>query len=63
MATNRYSDGSDYKSRSDAAREQEEDRQYRREQERENRPAEEYLRNHPSASWAEAKYYSRKKAK
>jgi hypothetical protein len=63
MATNRYSDGSDYQSRSDAAREQEEERSYRREQERNDKPAENYLRSHPSASWAEAKYYSQRKQK
>ena len=52
---------SDYPSLDDVRKEQQEndrrEQQYRREESRIN----EYLSKHPSASWAEANYYSRKK--
>lgn len=52
---------SDYPTRNDVREEEQKndrrERQYRRDENRVN----DYLATHPSASWAEANYYSRKK--
>lgn len=60
MATNsRNQTGRDYQSWGEAARQQQEEERDRKEADRREDKAREYLRNHPSASWAEANYKTR----
>jgi hypothetical protein len=56
MATNYSPSGRDYQSWGEARRQQEEERRDRQDADRSEDKAKNYLRNHPSASWAEAVY-------
>ncbi len=60
MATNsRNQTGRDYQSWGEARRQQEEEQRDKQDSDQRERKAQEYLRNHPSASWAEANYKTR----
>lgn len=60
MATNaRNQNGRDYQSWGEARQEQEQERRDQQDRDRSEDKAREYLRNHPSASWAEATYKTR----
>lgn len=57
MATNaRNQSGRDYQSWGEARRQQDEEHRDQQERNRQEDKAYDYLRNHPSASWAEAVY-------
>lgn len=56
MATNKRNEGSDYQSWEDASREQRQNDRDSYYQSKQDEDANSYLKNHPSASWAEAKY-------
>ena len=56
MATNRSDNGDDYQSRSDAYQEQEKEKRSQEEYNREQDQVSDYLKHHPSASYAEARY-------
>lgn len=57
MATNsRNQSGRDYQSWGEARRQQDEDQRDEQDRNRSEDKARDYLRNHPSASWAEAIY-------
>ena len=57
MATNaRNQSGRDYQSWGEARRQQNEEQRNRQDVDRSEAKAQDYLRNHPSASWAEAVY-------
>ena len=61
MATNsRNQSGRDYQSWGEAQRQQNEEERDRQDRNRTDDKANEYLRDHPSASWAEAHYKTRK---
>ena len=61
MATNsRNQSGRDYQSWGDAQRQQNEEERDRQERNRSEDKVNDYLRNHPSASLAEASYKTRK---
>jgi len=60
MATNsRNQSGRDYQSWGEARRQQDEEKCEQQDRDRSEEKAREYLRNHPSASWAEATYKTR----
>ena len=57
MATNaRNQSGRDYQSWGEARRQQNEEQRDRQDADRSEAKAQDYLRNYPSASWAEAVY-------
>jgi hypothetical protein len=60
MATNWDYPGKDYPSKEDVRDMEREDRQREREYQRTQDRVDQYLKNHPSASYAEAEYKSRK---
>ena len=57
MATNsRNQSGRDYQSWGEARRQQDDEKRDQQDRDRSEEKAREYLRNHPSDSWAEAVY-------
>jgi hypothetical protein len=61
MATNgRNQSGRDYQSWGEARSQQNEERRDQEDHDRRERKINDYVRNHPSASWAEAEYNTRK---
>jgi len=61
MATNsRNQSGRDYQSWGEAQRQQNEEKRDQQDRNRSENKVNDYLRNHPSASWAEAHYKTRR---